>query len=63
MHGGFDEGDTLQVATNKLVPMRTLALNRRFATPARAPNSFVIPSNYCTNRCPIYIYQTGLHSA
>jgi hypothetical protein len=37
MHGGFDEGNTLQVATNKLVASADTGLDQASRTPARAP--------------------------
>jgi hypothetical protein len=63
MHGGFDEGDTLQVATNKLVASDLGLGPGLLRRHQERRNSLVIPWNYCTNWCPIYIYQTVFHSA
>jgi hypothetical protein len=59
MHGGFDEGNTLQVATNKLVASATRRLGRQ----QERRNSLMIPWNYCTIRCLLYIHETVFHSA
>jgi hypothetical protein len=64
MHGGFDEGNTLQVATNKLVASADTGLDQGvFGRQQERRNSLVIPRNYCTIRCPIYIHETVFHSA